>query len=232
MKNGFIILINQSSKQVLLAFPKNNPLFRFRSYLTIVFLALPLLFLPVKAIAIPSAEFLYTEADLGGGWWQYDYTLYNTTSPVDGSYNIYDVGLSLNNFYDFQGMSLPSGWDGTPAPWTDLSNTDFIDAYSLNPGEPPIGTDIPPDSSLSGFSFKIKHQVGNIPFDVLFTNPSDAPDCADTNSCNPYYLEGTTRGASVSPVAEPGTLLLVGTGLTIILLIIRIGRLRFSWDKV
>src|SRR3989304_128433 len=193
----------------------------------LVSLILLLLITPAYVIAIPSAEFLYTEADLGGGWWQYDYTLYNTTSPTDGSLNIYDVGLYLDDFYDFQGISLPSGWDGTPAPWTDLGSTDFIYAYSLNPGVPPFGTDIPPDSSLSGFSFKIMHRAGDIPFDVLLTNPSDTPDCADMASCTPYYFEGTTRG--VSPVPEPDTLLLVGAGLTL-MLIIMIGRLRFRRD--
>ena len=196
----------------------------------LVSLILVLLITPVYVMAIPSAEFLYTETDLGGGWWQYDYTLYNTTSLADGSYNIYDVGLYFDDFYDFEGISLPSGWDGTPAPWTDLSNTDFINAYSLNLGVPPFGTDIQPDSSLSGFSFKIMHQAGDITFDVLLTLPTDAPDCADTDSCNPYQSGGTTRG--ISPVPEPGTLLLVGVGLTLILLLVMIGRLRFRWNKL
>ena len=193
-------------------------------------LILVLLITPVYVMAIPSAEFLYTETDLGGGWWQYDYTLYNTTSLADGSYNIFDVGLYFDDFYDFEGISLPSGWDGTPAPWTDLSNTDFINAYSLNLGVPPFGTDIQPDSSLSGFSFKIMHQAGDITFDVLLTLPTDAPDCADTDSCNPHQFGGTTRG--ISPVPEPGTILLVGVGLTLILLLIMVGRLRFRWNKV
>jgi len=196
----------------------------------LVSLILLLLITPVYVMAIPSAEFLYTETDLGGGWWQYDYTLYNTTSLADGSYNIFDVGLYFDDFYDFEGISLPSGWDGTPAPWTDLSNTDFINAYSLNLGVPPFGTDIQPDSSLSGFSFKIMHQAGDITFDVLLTLPTDAPDCADTDSCNPYQSGGTTRG--ISPVPEPGTILLVGVGLTLILLLTMIGRLRFRWNKV
>ncbi|OGW14282.1 MAG: hypothetical protein A2035_06280 [Nitrospirae bacterium GWA2_42_11] len=196
----------------------------------LVSLILVLLITPVYVMAIPSAEFLYTETDLGGGWWQYDYTLYNTTSLADGSYNIFDVGLYFDDFYDFEGISLPSGWDGTPAPWTDLSNTDFINAYSLNLGVPPFGTDIQPDSSLSGFSFKIMHQAGDITFDVLLTLPTDAPDCADTDSCNPYQSGGTTRG--ISPVPEPGTILLVGVGLTLILLLIMVGRLRFRWNKV
>ncbi|HBI23213.1 MAG TPA: hypothetical protein DDX84_03160 [Nitrospiraceae bacterium] len=196
----------------------------------LVSLILVLLITPVYVMAIPSAEFLYTETDLGGGWWQYDYTLYNTTSLADGSYNIFDVGLYFDDFYDFEGISLPSGWDGTPAPWTDLSNTDFINAYSLNLGVPPFGTDIQPDSSLSGFSFKIMHQAGDITFDVLLTLPTDAPDCADTDSCNPYQSGGTTRG--ISPVPEPGTILLVGVGLTLILLLTMIGRLRFRWNKV
>ena len=196
----------------------------------LVSLILVLLITPVYVMAIPSAEFLYTETDLGGGWWQYDYTLYNTTSLADGSYNIFDVGLYFDDFYDFEGISLPSGWDGTPAPWTDLSNTDFINAYSLNLGVPPFGTDIQPDSSLSGFSFKIMHQAGDITFDVLLTLPTDAPDCADTDSCNPYQSGGTTRG--ISPVPEPGTILLVGVGLTLILLLTMIDRLRFRWNKV
>lgn len=215
MMNGFINAINKS----LSVFPKNNSLLRVRSYLAIVFLALALLFSPLKAIANPSAGFLYTEADLGGGLWQYDYTIYNTTNTIEGSYNIFEIGLYLDNFYDFQGISLPSGWDGTPALWTDLSNTDFIDAYSLNLGVPPVGTDIPPGSSLSGFSFNINYHAGDLLFDVYFTNPSDVN--------NPEYYAGTTR-SQISPVPEPGTLLLVGAGLTIILLIIRIGRSRFG----
>ena len=43
----------------------------------LVSLILLLLITPVYVMAIPSAEFLYTESDLGGGWWKYDYTLLN-----------------------------------------------------------------------------------------------------------------------------------------------------------
>jgi hypothetical protein len=73
----------------------------------------------------------------------------------------------------------------------------------LNPGAPPVGTDIAPGESLGGFFFSFDYQAGSLPFDVTFTNPND-PDM-------PEMYSGTSSRSSDVP--EPSTLLLVAVGL-------------------
>ena len=194
-------------------------------------LILVLLITPVYVMAIPSAEFLYTESDLGGGWWKYDYTLLNTSDiDEDAGYDISDAAIYFKNIgpFQFEGLSIPTDWDGIP--WigtndgTDPDSDGTYEAYAYALSlPPPDGADITPGSLLDGFSFKINYQAGDLIFDVLFTNPSDAD--------NPVYYAGTTS-SQISPVPEPGTILLVGVGLTLILLLVMIGRLRFRWNKL
>jgi hypothetical protein len=150
------------------------------------------------AVAIPSADFTYVETDLGGGIWQYDYMLFNTSDPVaDAGFDLYDLFFTFTPSPLFTVLSVPSGWDWIGDP------SGFLLAFSLNPGAPPVGTDIAPGESLGGFFFSFDYQAGALPFDVTFTNPND-PDM-------PEIYSGTSSSSSAVP--EPSTLLLVAVGL-------------------
>jgi hypothetical protein len=141
--------------------------------------------------ALPSAQALYLETELGGGIWRYDYTLYNTSDPVA------DAGADLFYFYlEIPGVT-PSILD-SPLGWDPISGLSFINWESLNPGAPPIGSDIAPAASLGGFSFSSAIQLPSLSFQVVLINPTGG-------GFIPY--EGTTA------VPEPATLLLLGSGL-------------------
>jgi len=144
----------------------------------------------------PTADFLYNEIDKGTGWWQYDYTLFNTSPIGHAGIDLYDLFLYFDPSASLNVLSMPSGWD-----WTDGAG--FIDVFSMNPGAPPIGTDIAPNSSLGGFSFEFDYQAGMLPFDATFVNPYDLD--------NPFVVSGTT--APKSSIPEPSTILLLGSGL-------------------
>lgn len=143
------------------------------------------------ALSVPSASFLYSETNLGGGSWQYDYTLYNTS--IDLGFDLYEVAIDFSTSATFTVVSLPSGWDAN-------TGSGFIDTFSLNQGTPPDGTDIAPGASLSGFSFQLDYQAGNLPFLAYLTDP---------NNPDPFSFIGNTAAA----VPEPATLFLLVGGL-------------------
>jgi hypothetical protein len=153
--------------------------------------------LPLHAWAAPSSTALYSESNLGGGLWKYEYTLLNTSDPLANTgYDIYDFFLKFDSPVILTNIGSPAAWDLI----SDASS--FIDWFSTMPGEPPVGADISPSGSLTAFSFEASTRLASLPFDVLFTNPADP--------ANPLSVSGRT---TTTAIPEPATLFLLVNGL-------------------
>ena len=147
-------------------------------------------FSPRSAAAAPIADVQYVATDLGGGLFEYDYTLSNLSDPVaDAGFDAYDLFLTFSPAASIVDSSVPDGWDVIPG-------AGFVDAFSLTPGASPLGTDVGPGQSLSGFDFTFDSSVGALPFQVTIANPVDP--------FNPVVVEGTAEAQS-TPVPEPSS---------------------------
>jgi hypothetical protein len=154
-------------------------------------------FAPTLASAIPMADILYLEEDLGGGHWRYNYTVYNKSDPVaDAGVDLFDIFFYFDPVVTLTVASLPAGW----ASFNDLDPTQgtssFLNPYSLIP---PEGNDIFPGDFLGGFVFDFDRRVGDLLFDVAFLNPEGGDS---------HVYSGTT-----APVPEPATILLMTVGM-------------------
>lgn len=173
------------------------------------FAAIPVLILgsafwsPQSAYALPTADLRYTELDAGGGLWQYSYIFYNSTDPVlEPGYDLYEVDFFFDSSADFTLLTLSDGWDN-------INGSGFAGTYSLNFGAHPIGTDVAPGNSISGFSFLIDYRARGIDFEAYFTDPLDP--------FAPAIYAGVSAVAEssqpVSSVPEPNTIVLFGSGI-------------------
>jgi hypothetical protein len=154
-------------------------------------------FVPTMASAIPMADVLYFEEDLGGGHWRYNYTVYNDSDPV------VDVNVTLWTFYlDFDpGVTLlsgevPGGWGYEYFPGEVGSTTSFVQSTSSD-----LLYEIMPGDSLAGFVFDFDARIGDIAFLAYLFDPKSAES---------VEYPGTTGAA---PVPEPATFLLIMSGL-------------------
>ena len=132
----------------------------------------------------------YTESQIGPGLWQYDFTAVNGLDPaLQADFNLYDVLFQFPSSPTV--IALPFGWDY-------FQNINSIESFSTNVGPPPFGTDVPPGTSLDGFSFQFSNQIGSIPFTFTFDDPN--------NPGQPFTFAGTSTAASVP---EPSSLWMV-----------------------
>jgi hypothetical protein len=108
--------------------------------------------------AAPDAGISYIETDLGGGLWQYDYTLYNLSTNNE---YLYSVDLLFDQTSTVTGEPLPSGWSS--AVWEGQNQTDYIMTFSTG-----LGYDIAAGNSLSGFNFTVDYQAGDTSYNAYF----------------------------------------------------------------
>jgi hypothetical protein len=165
------------------------------------------------AWATPMPAVTYLETEISGGFWQYNFTVANTSDDpdADAGFDIFYVLLKLGEVLGLNViripllLPLPAGWDCNSGTGDSSSPDAFISLTSLFPGAPPEGADIAPGTSLGGFVFEFDAKLEEILFETLTANWID-PE-------NPIYFADNATPGNAVPIPEPATLALVSAGL-------------------
>jgi hypothetical protein len=126
--------------------------------LPLISITLSLFLIPSLAGAVPSADLVYFETAIEGGWYQYDYTVYNTSTAGE---TLWDIGFWFNEDATLEWLNAPTGWSTNPSPTFFMAG--FAEAWTET-------DQIPANDSLSGFRFKIDYQAGDMDFDSYYND--------------------------------------------------------------
>ncbi len=127
------------------------------------------------AWAVPGVIVEYHETDLGGSW-QYNYTIYNTSTEGEGLHEVY---LYFTHDAALTGISLPAGWDGLP--WTGSYTISYLNSYSTD-----FAYDLLSGEAQGGFSFDVDYRAGDISYVAYFFG--DKQISGTTSACTPVSL--------------------------------------------
>jgi hypothetical protein len=153
----------------------------------------------VSSTAMATPSLSWTVADLGGGNWQYNYTMVNDQvgQAIDSFTIDFAYGLYEEMFVD----ALPAGWINSSliSPWYDATGPQNGTFY----GFADKGSEIASGSS----------QQFSVSFLWLLDDPPlDSPDGLRAFG-DQAFTYTTVPENSAAPVPEPGTFTLLGLGL-------------------
>jgi len=143
--------------------------------------------------------------DLGGGNWQYAYTITNDLNEAIDSFSI-DFAFGLYSALQVDGQ--PAGWASSYAfdPYSD--NTTGASNGALW-GFADSGSEIAAGASLSGFVVSFTWLPGDDEFSPLSNEVTTLGDQAFS-----YTTVAGPQGPTGAPAPEPATFLLFGSGLS------------------
>lgn len=143
----------------------------------------------------------YATTPLGGNLWRYDYTINNTTPST--AFDELTVFFDVNSYELLSAPTAPAGWDPIVVqPDTGIPASGFFDVLSL-------GGFLADGQVLTGFSLTFAYLGPGTPGEQRF----DLLNSADFS----VTLSGTTTQPGAVPIPEPGTALLVLSGLATVL---------------
>jgi hypothetical protein len=178
---------------------------RFSSMLAAVLAIALIIISGPSALALPTAQALYTET-YSEGVWRYEYTLYNEAETTAG-FDIFEFFLLVDSANTLKAVNTPAGWEYRGWPAIDepsLDNGAYFEWVSLS-----ADTDVSPGEFLGGFSISSAFRLGDLYCEAQFWNLDG----------DPLSWKGQT--APVSPVPEPSSLLLLSFGLVSLALLSR-----------
>jgi len=162
----------------------------------------PFIILLSMVIPAGAAQISYTLSELGGGSWEYSYTITNNNIN-SGLYwfDIYFPELSGTESFNYSSITEtanpdPTNWSALVFEPSALDLGGIYDVLALN-------TPLALNSSLGGFNVSFTY-AGNAASGAQYFEIYDL----DLN-----VLETGYTAAGASPVPEPGTMMLMGSGM-------------------